>query len=216
MFKAILRLIVFHIFCRRLVCSNVIFSDLSRSHFGSCVRDLLTFLFTSVDCAIRSQVYLSVLPNVWFLTFLIRNDFMADLVFSMYYDNLSRWVTSKNENVSNLASKNINCKTLPFNFSEADCYLYSPCWLLSLLSMSVIILQRWNPLGDPLRYPGTKFRPRVLHWLLSIVFDILTRCSRGVCAIDPAIPIFTRSSLVQVKNIEKIPQSSIPIPQSSL
>ena len=101
MFKAILRLIVFHIFCRRLVCSNVIFSDLSRSHFGSCVRDLLTFLFTSVDCAIRSQVYLSVLPNVWFLTFLIRNDFMADLVFSMYYDNLSRWATSKNENISN-------------------------------------------------------------------------------------------------------------------
>ena len=144
---------------------------------------------------------------------------MADLVFSMYYNNLSRWVTSKNENVSNLASKNINCKTLPFNFSEADCYLYSPCWLLSLSSMSVIILQPWNPLGTQgtlLGTQGTKFRPRVLHWLLSIVFDILTRCSRGVCAIDPAIPIFTRSSLVQVKNIEKIPQSSIPIPQSSL
>merc|ERR1712192_13338 len=59
----------------KLVCSNVIFSDLPRSHFGSCVRDLLQFLFNSDDSTIR-------------------NDFMADLVFSMYYDNFTRGVSA--------------------------------------------------------------------------------------------------------------------------
>ena len=142
MFKAILRLIVFHIFCRRLVCSNVIFSDLSRSHFGSCVRDLLTFLFTSVDCAIRSQVYLSVLPNVWFWHFssgmtLWQTWCLACTMTTCQGGQQAKMKIFQMEimgppgNHQIIFSENINCKTLPFHLSEADCSLYSPCWLLT-------------------------------------------------------------------------------------
>ena len=58
-----------------LSCSDVIFQDLSRCHYGSCVLDLLQFIFTSVDLQVR-------------------NNFMADFVCSVYYDNFVKTVQS--------------------------------------------------------------------------------------------------------------------------
>ena len=64
----------------RCFCSGVVFKDLSSSHYGSCVIDLLQFIFTSVD------------PEV-------RHNFMADLVYSVYYSNFVKTVASINRNV---------------------------------------------------------------------------------------------------------------------
>ncbi|XP_023327866.1 uncharacterized protein LOC111700994 [Eurytemora carolleeae] len=59
----------------RLFCSDVIFQDLSQSCFVSCVIDLLQLLFTALD------------PEV-------REEYIADLVCSVYYDNFANAVTS--------------------------------------------------------------------------------------------------------------------------
>jgi hypothetical protein len=69
-----------------LSCSDVIFQDLSRCHYGSCVLDLLQFIFTSID------------PQV-------RHNFMADFVCSVYYDNFSKTVYSINSKIVMFSQK---------------------------------------------------------------------------------------------------------------
>ena len=55
-------------------CCDVVFQDLSRCHYGSCVLDLLQFIFTSIDLADRYN-------------------FMADFVCSVYYDSFDKTVS---------------------------------------------------------------------------------------------------------------------------
>ena len=69
-----------------LSCSDVIFEDLSRCHYGSCVLDLLQFIFTSVD------------PQV-------RHNFMADFVCSVFYDNFAKTVHSINSKIVMFSQK---------------------------------------------------------------------------------------------------------------
>ena len=57
-----------------LSCCDVIFKVLSRCHYGSCVLDLLQFIFTSIDLADRYN-------------------FMADFVCSVYYDSFDKTVS---------------------------------------------------------------------------------------------------------------------------
>jgi len=65
----------------RYFCSDVVFQNLSWAHTGSCVLDLLQFLFTSID------------PDV-------RQNFLADFVCSVYYDNFVKTVITINQNLS--------------------------------------------------------------------------------------------------------------------
>ena len=67
-------------------CCDVVFQDLSRCHYGSCVLDLLQFIFTSVG-------------------FAVRHNFMADLVCSVYYDNFAKTVSSINSNIAMFSKK---------------------------------------------------------------------------------------------------------------
>jgi hypothetical protein len=70
----------------RCFCSGVVFKDLSSSHYGSCVIDLLHFIFTSVD------------PEV-------RHNFMSDLVCSVYYSNFVKTVANINRNIRIFTTK---------------------------------------------------------------------------------------------------------------
>ena len=65
----------------RYFCTDLIFQDLGWAHFGSCVLDLLQFLFTSVDTDVRQN-------------------FLADFVCSVYYDNFVKTVISINQKLS--------------------------------------------------------------------------------------------------------------------
>ena len=65
----------------RYFCTDLIFQDLGWAHFGSCVLDLLQFLFTSVDNDVRQN-------------------FLADFVCSVYYDNFVKTVISINQKLS--------------------------------------------------------------------------------------------------------------------
>ena len=107
---------------------------------SACVRDLLQFLFTSVDCAIRSQVHLYFFfAKLWLWHFspgmtLWQTWCLACTMTTCQGGSSKKWKCFKWKS-SNHDSKHINCKTLPFHISEADRSLYSPCWLLSLSSM---------------------------------------------------------------------------------
>lgn len=57
----------------RLFCREVVFLDLGNSHFGSCVLDILQFVFTSIEKDIRTN-------------------FLADFVCSVYYDSFVKAV----------------------------------------------------------------------------------------------------------------------------
>ena len=70
----------------KLVCTELIFQDLSKSYYGSCVLDLLQFIFTSIDLDVR-------------------DNFMADLVCSVYYDSFAKTVTSINNNIAMFSKK---------------------------------------------------------------------------------------------------------------
>ena len=70
----------------KLSCTELVFSDLSKSFFGSCVLDLLQLIFTAID------------QNV-------RENFMADLVCSVYYDSFAKNVASINNNISMFSKK---------------------------------------------------------------------------------------------------------------
>ena len=70
----------------KLSCSELILSDLSRCFYGSCVLDLLQVIFTVVA------------PNV-------REDFLADLVCSVYYDNFAKSVAKLNSNIFMFSKK---------------------------------------------------------------------------------------------------------------
>ena len=65
----------------RYFCSDLIFQNFGWAHTGSCVLDLLQFLFTSID------------PEV-------RRDFLADFVCSVYYDNFVKTVIALNDKLS--------------------------------------------------------------------------------------------------------------------
>ena len=65
----------------RYFCSDLIFLNFGWAHSGSCVLDLLQFLFTSID------------PEV-------RRDFLADFVCSVYYDNFVKTVIALNDKLS--------------------------------------------------------------------------------------------------------------------
>ena len=69
-----------------LSCCDVIFQDLSRCHYGSCVLDLLQFIFTSINLEVR-------------------HNFMADFVCSVYYDSFAKTVTSINNNIPMFSKK---------------------------------------------------------------------------------------------------------------
>ena len=60
-------------FLSRLFCRDVVFLDLGNSHFGSCVLDILQFVFTSIEKDIRTN-------------------FLADFVCSVYYDSFVKAV----------------------------------------------------------------------------------------------------------------------------
>merc|ERR1712130_929435 len=64
----------------RLSCCDVVFQDLSRGHYGSCVMDLYQFIFTSIDIDIRSR-------------------FIADFVCSVYYDSFAKTIANINSNI---------------------------------------------------------------------------------------------------------------------
>ena len=72
-----------------------------------------------------------------------RNDFMADLVFSMYYDNLSRWANKNDMFEIEIYSWSFNflwehnCKTPPFHLSEADCSIFTLSVDVVLIDVSV-------------------------------------------------------------------------------
>ena len=66
--------------------SGLLFSDLSHCLFASCTLDLLQFIFTVID------------PTV-------RENFMADLVCSVYYDSFVRSVTEINEEICVFSKK---------------------------------------------------------------------------------------------------------------
>ena len=68
-------------------CCDVIFKDLSRCHYGSCVLDLLQFIFTSIDLEVR-------------------HNFMADFVCSVYYDSFAKTVSSINSNATIFSKEN--------------------------------------------------------------------------------------------------------------
>ena len=74
----------------RYFCSDLIFKDLGWAHFGSCVVDLLQFLLTSVDNEVRQN-------------------FLADFVCSVYYDNFVKTVISINQKLS-IFRFNICCR----------------------------------------------------------------------------------------------------------
>ena len=61
-------------------CCSVLFQDLSNCHYGSCVFDLLQFIFTSVDSNVR-------------------RNFMPDFVCSVYYDSFAKTVQNINSNI---------------------------------------------------------------------------------------------------------------------
>ena len=69
-----------------LSCCDVIFQDVRHYHYGSCVFDLLQFIFTSVD------------PPV-------RHNFMADFICSVYYDNFAKTVSSINSKLGMFTMK---------------------------------------------------------------------------------------------------------------
>ena len=70
----------------KLSCTELVFSDLSKSFYGSCVFDLLQLIFTAID------------HNV-------RENFMADLVCSVYYHSFAKSVASINNNISMFSKK---------------------------------------------------------------------------------------------------------------
>jgi len=65
----------------RYFCSDLVFQNLSWCHIGSCVLDLLQFVFTSID------------PEV-------RRNFLADFICSVYYDNFVKTVINVNQKLS--------------------------------------------------------------------------------------------------------------------
>ena len=67
-------------------CCDVVFQDFSRCHYGSCVLDLLQFIFTSVDLEVR-------------------HNFMADFVCSVYYDSFAKTVSSISSNSAMFSKK---------------------------------------------------------------------------------------------------------------
>ena len=68
-------------------CCDVIFKDLSRCHYGSCVLDLLQFIFTSIDLEVR-------------------HNFMADFVCSVYYDSFAKTASSINSKMTIFSKEN--------------------------------------------------------------------------------------------------------------
>ena len=80
----------------RLFCRDVVFVGLGNSHFGSCVLDLLQFVFTSIDSDIRLIILISLmgLENRFEL---FRSNFLADFVCSVYYDSFIKAVGNINK-----------------------------------------------------------------------------------------------------------------------
>ena len=70
----------------RLYCTDMVFQGISQAYYGSCVVDLLQFLFTSVASDVR-------------------RDFLNNLAFGVYYDNFAMTVKSVSPNFD-LFSKN--------------------------------------------------------------------------------------------------------------
>ena len=62
------------------------FQDLSSCHYGSCVLDLLQLIFASINTSVRQN-------------------FLADLVCSVYYDNFAKTVGSINGNIPMFSKK---------------------------------------------------------------------------------------------------------------
>lgn len=58
----------------KLLCRDAILQNLSSGHFGSCVFDLIQFIFTSIEAEVRQS-------------------FLADFVCSVYYDNFAKAVS---------------------------------------------------------------------------------------------------------------------------
>ena len=74
----------------------MVFVGLGNSHFGSCVLDLLQFVFTSIDSDIRLVILISLmgLENRFEL---FRSNFLADFVCSVYYDSFIKAVGNINK-----------------------------------------------------------------------------------------------------------------------
>ena len=58
----------------KLFCRDAVLQNLSCGHFGSCVFDLIQFIFTSIEAEVRQS-------------------FLADFVCSVYYDNFAKTVS---------------------------------------------------------------------------------------------------------------------------
>ena len=67
-------------------CSDVVFQDPFSFHFGSCVLDLLQFIFTSIESKVRRC-------------------FMPDFVCSVYYDSFVKTVRSIDNNIPVFSKK---------------------------------------------------------------------------------------------------------------
>ena len=53
-----------------LCCSDVILQDLSSSYYGSCVLDLLQFIFCSIDSTLRSRSVVKIMSSVYYDSFI--------------------------------------------------------------------------------------------------------------------------------------------------
>ena len=70
----------------RLSCTQLVLNDLSNGFYGSCVLDLLQLIFTATDVTVREN-------------------FMADLVCSVYYDSFAKSVAKLNSDIHLFSKK---------------------------------------------------------------------------------------------------------------
>ena len=85
----------------RYFCSDLIYQNLSWAHTGSCVLDLLQFVFTSISPEVlKLNSFFLGRTNNNIVHFKIRQNFLADFVCSVYYDNFVKSVITLDQGLS--------------------------------------------------------------------------------------------------------------------
>ena len=100
----------------RCFCSDLVFQNLSWAHTGSCVLDLLQFVFTTISPEVTKTIvnsltfnklqseinnsFIAITHKYCICLFQVRQNFLADFVCSVYYDNFVKTVITLDQGLS--------------------------------------------------------------------------------------------------------------------